>query len=123
MPEQPLEQQSLDLEAKLIEKAMADEAFKRELMSNPKAAIAKEVGQELPAKLEIEVLEQTPTKLYLVLPMSESAENSHNEELAEEQLEAVAGGGVGFPEDFSLPWKTKFGCSPGTIGIICSVKL
>jgi hypothetical protein len=28
----------MDLEAKLIEKAMADEAFKRELMSNPKAA-------------------------------------------------------------------------------------
>lgn len=92
MPEQPLEQQSMDLEAKLIEKAMADEAFKRELMSNPKAALAKELGQELPADLEFEVLEQTPTKLYLVLPMSESAGDSPSEELAEEQLEAVAGG-------------------------------
>ena len=109
MPEQPLEQQSMDLEAKLIEKAMADEAFKRELMSNPKAAIAKELGQELPAELEFEVLEQTPTKLYLVLPMSESAENSPNEELAEEQLEAVAGGIIGFP-GFPSPWKTNFGC-------------
>jgi len=109
MPEQPVEQQSMDLEAKLIEKAMADEAFKRELMSNPKAAIAKELGQELPTELEFEVLEQTPTKLYLVLPMSESAENSPNEELAEEQLEAVAGGCRPFP-DFPLPWKTKFGC-------------
>lgn len=68
MPEQPLEQQLMDLEAKLIEKVMADEAFKRELMSNPKAAIAKELGQEVPAELEIEVLEQVPTKLYLVLP-------------------------------------------------------
>jgi hypothetical protein len=90
-------------------------------MSNPKAAIAKELGQELPAELEFEVLEQTPTKLYLVLPMSESVEGSPDEELAEEQLEAVAGG-IRFP-DFPLPWKTKFGCSPGTIGIICSVKL
>lgn len=45
MPEQPLEQQSIDLEAKLIEKAMADQAFKRELMSNPKAPIPKELGQ------------------------------------------------------------------------------
>jgi hypothetical protein len=90
-------------------------------MNNPKTAIAKELGQELPAELEFEVLEQTPTKLYLVLPMSESAEKSPNEELAEEQLEAVAGGGIGFP-DFPLPWKTKFGCSPGTISIICLVK-
>jgi hypothetical protein len=113
MPEQPLEQQSMDLEAKLIEKAMADEAFKRELMSNPKAAIAKEVGQELPAELEFEVLEQTPTKLYLVLPMSES-EASPSEELAEEQLEAVAGGLRLVP---GLPVQTIFGCL--TKGFIC----
>ena len=109
MPEQPLEQPSMDLEALLIEKAMADEAFKRELMSNPKAAIAQEVGQELPAELEFEVLEQTPTKLYLVLPMSES-ETSPSEELAEEQLEAVAGGST-----FAKP--TYFLC--GTKDIKC----
>ncbi len=114
MPKQPLEQQSMDLEAKLIEKAMADEAFKRELMSNPKAAIAKEVGQELPAELEFEVLEQTPTKLYLVLPMSES-EASPSEELAEEQLEAVAGG-LRLPVP-GLPVQTIFGCL--TKGFIC----
>jgi hypothetical protein len=111
MPEQPLEQQSMDLEAKLIEKAMADEAFKRELRSNPKAAIAKELGQELPAELEFEVLEQTPTKLYLVLPMSKS-EASPSEELAEEQLEAVAGGSA-----LALP--TYFRCSPSTKDINC----
>jgi hypothetical protein len=115
MPEQPLEQQSMDLEAKLIEKAMTDEAFKRELMSNPKAAIAKEVGQEVLAELEIEVLEQTPAKLYLVLPMSESAENFPNEELAEEQLEAVAGG-------FALAKPTYFRCHPGTKDIKCWLK-
>jgi hypothetical protein len=114
MPEQPLEQQSIDLEAKLIEKAMANEAFKRELMSNPKAAIAKEVGQELPAELEFEVLEQTPTKLYLVLPMSES-EAFPSEELAEEQLEAVAGG-------FALAKPTYFRCNPGTKDIKCWLK-
>lgn len=106
---QPLEQQSMDLEAKLIEKAMADEAFKRELMSNPKAAIAKQLGQEVPAEIEIEVLEQTPTKLYLVLPMSQSAVGSSNQEMSEEQLEAVAGG-------LSIPWKTMFLCPSKSIG-------
>ncbi len=105
----------MDLEAKLIEKAMADEAFKRELMSNPKAAIAKQVGQEVLAELEIEVLEQTPAKLYLVLPMSESVENFPNEELAEEQLEAVAGGSA-----LALP--TYFRCYPGTKDIKCWLK-
>ena len=114
MPEQPLEQQSMDLEAKLIEKAMADEAFKRELMSNPKTAIAKELGQEVPAVLEIEVLEQTPTKLYLVLPMSES-EASPSEELAEEQLEAVAGGST-------RALLTYFRCHPDTKDIKCWLK-
>ncbi len=114
MSEQPLEQQSMDLEAKLIEKAMADEAFKRELMSNPKAAIAKEVGQELPTELEFEVLEQTPTKLYLVLPMSENAEGSPSEELSEEQLEAVAGGLVAGDGGCIKIWPTQnmmWGCA------------
>jgi hypothetical protein len=113
--EQQIEQEPMDLEAKLIEKAMADEAFKRELMSNPKAAIAKEVGQELPAELEFEVLEQTPTKLYLVLPMSESAEDSPSEELAEEQLEAVAGGIL---PGGCWPQKTIWGC-PIRTKLIC----
>lgn len=97
----------MDLEAKLIEKAIADEAFKRELMSNPKAAIAKELGQEVPDELEIEVLEQTPIKLYLVLPMSESARDSSNE-LSEEQLEAVAGG-IRFPIP-GWPPQSAWGC-------------
>jgi hypothetical protein len=52
-------QQPKDLEALLISKAMADEAFKSELISNPKAVIAREMGQELPEDLEIEVLEPT----------------------------------------------------------------
>ena len=116
MTGQPIEQESMDLEAKLIEKAMADEAFKHELMSNPKAAIAKELGQELPAELEFEVLEQTPTKLYLVLPISES-EASPSDELAEEQLEAVAGG-ISFP--FPFPILTRIGC-PRT-RVICGCR-
>jgi hypothetical protein len=114
MTGQPIEQEPMNLEAKLIEKAMADEAFKRELISNPKAAIAKELGQELPAELEFEVLEQTPTKLYLVLPMSES-EASPSEELTEQQLEAVAGGiNLTIP---GFPIRTIFACP--SKGFIC----
>ncbi len=81
-----------DLETMLISKAMTDEAFKSELISNPKAVIAREMGQELPEDLEIEVLESTPKKLYLVLPLKEESEEIPTDELSDKELEAVAGG-------------------------------
>jgi hypothetical protein len=85
-------QQPKDLEALLISKAMADEAFKSELISNPKAVIAREIGQELPEGVEIEVLESTPKKLYLVLPLKVESEEIPTEELSDKELESVAGG-------------------------------
>jgi len=87
-----MNQQPKDLEALLISKAMADEAFKSELISNPKAVIAREIGQELPEGVEIEVLESTPKKLYLVLPLKVESEEVSTEELSDKELEAVAGG-------------------------------
>ncbi len=85
-------QQPKDLEALLISKAMADEAFKSELISNPKAVIAREIGQELPESVEIEVLEPTQKKLYLVLPLKVESGEIHTEELSDKELDAVAGG-------------------------------
>jgi hypothetical protein len=85
-------QQPKDLEALLISKAIADEAFKSELISNPKAVIAREIGQELPEGVEIEVLEPTPKKLYLVLPLKVESGEMPSDELSNEQLDAVAGG-------------------------------
>ena len=83
--------QPTEMETRLITKAMEDEAFKQELMSNPKAVIARESGQKWPDSVDIEVLEQTPNKLYLVLPLAPNAIAPQGE-LSEEQLEAVAGG-------------------------------
>ena len=85
-------QQPKDLEALLISKAMADEAFKSELISNPKAVIAREIGKELPEGVEIEVLEPTPKKLYLVLPLKVESEEIPIDELSDKELDAVAGG-------------------------------
>ena len=79
------------LERKLIEQAWEDEAFKQELLSNPKAAFEKETGQELPKDLEIEVIQETANKVYLVLPNNPISATTEGE-LSDEALETVAGG-------------------------------
>ncbi len=52
----------------LIVKAMKNIDFKKELIENPKIAIAKEFGTQLPAEIEIIILEETDKKIYIVLP-------------------------------------------------------
>ena len=75
-----------ELEAKLVARAWQDESFKKELISNPEAAISKEIGQQLPANANVQVLEETGNTFYFVIPQKPSME-----ELSEEQLESVAG--------------------------------
>ena len=53
----------------LIVRAWEDEAFKRELLSDPKSTIEKALGITFPEGIEIYVHEQTPTQVHLVLPM------------------------------------------------------
>jgi hypothetical protein len=61
----------MDLQ-ELIAKAWEDEAFKQELLSNPKAAIEEALGVSLPEGIEVYVHEQTPTAVHLVLPMKQA---------------------------------------------------
>nr|QIZ85988.1 proteusin family (NHLP leader peptide) precursor [Oscillatoria sp. PCC 6602] len=78
-----------EAEEQLAIKALKDPSFRAKLKANPKAVIAEEFNTQVPDDLTIEVVEETATKMYLVLPAPEAVE----EELSEEQLEAVAGGG------------------------------
>lgn len=80
-----------ELEAQIIAKAWQDEAFKQELLSNPKAVFIQQAGlQNIPDSLDIKVVEENPNTLYMVLPMKPVA--PAGSELSEDQLEAVAGG-------------------------------
>jgi Nitrile hydratase, alpha chain len=72
---------------KMIKLALADEAFKNRLLSDPKSAIAEATNMTLPMSLEIRVYEDTPTVKHLVLPV-----NPANSELSDADLELVAGG-------------------------------
>jgi hypothetical protein len=78
-----------ELEHQIILKSLEDDGFKQELMSNPKAALSRELGlQGLPDSLQINVVEETPNSIYVVLP----AKPSKDGELSDQELEAVAGG-------------------------------
>lgn len=78
-----------EFEAELITKAWKDAVFKQELLSNPKAVYARELGQQLPENLQVQVMEEDDRHLYLALPKSPQV----SEEITDEALEAIAGGG------------------------------
>lgn len=79
-----------DLEARVIAKAWADEAFKKALIASPRSALEKECGIKLPASVNVRVVEESPDNLYLVLPQKNLAAESRG--LSDLELEGVAGG-------------------------------
>ena len=67
-------------------RAAQDSHFLEQLLADPKAALAAAFGLELPPDVEFNVVQETPSRFYLVLPVA-------SKELTDEDLEAVAGGG------------------------------
>ncbi|HVS13293.1 MAG TPA: NHLP leader peptide family RiPP precursor [Thermoanaerobaculia bacterium] len=78
-----------DLVRRLVSRAATDPELRRRLLSSPRAAVEEELGVTLPADLELEVLEETATRIYLVLPLAGAAP-----ELEDEELAKAAGGGT-----------------------------
>lgn len=74
--------------SQLVAQAWADEKLKQRLLDDP-ATVLKEHGFEVPAGLEIRVVEDTDKIAYLTLPVKPAADAT---ELDEGQLKAVAGG-------------------------------
>ena len=82
------------LEAQLIDRAMEDEAFRQELLRDPKGVVARELGIQMPENIQVQVLQESPTTVYLVLPPPAPSAGA---ELSDEALAAVAGGGYTEP--------------------------
>lgn len=70
---------------KVIAKAMVDQIFRLRLMKNPREAL-KDHGIELPANINLKVLEETADTKYLVLPREGAGK------LSEEDLKHIASG-------------------------------
>jgi hypothetical protein len=74
-----------ELEERLVARAQADDGFRERLKADPRAAVADEAGITVPESVTIEVLEETPEKSYLVIPVERAA-------MSDEQLDAAVGG-------------------------------
>jgi hypothetical protein len=74
----------------LMERAARDATFRRTLRADPRGTLKRELGMPVPGEVEIEVVEETATRAYLVLPVAQPPKDG--QELSDEQLGAVAGG-------------------------------
>jgi hypothetical protein len=95
-----------DLQSEIIAKAWKDDKFKQELLSNPKAVFSREYGIDIPDNVQINVVEENASTVYLVIPVKPSLDDSR--ELAEEELELVAGGAMN--EKTCTSWWTQTTC-------------
>ncbi len=74
---------------RLVRKSLEDEAFREELLREPKAALERELGTSLPEEVEVRVVEDAHDTVHLVLPPRSAAEHG---ELSDEDLDTLAGG-------------------------------
>ena len=88
-PQTPRAQTRRDIEAQITAKAWKEESFKQELLTNPKSIFEQEFGVQLPAEINVQVIEENPTSLHFVIPMRPQVPGH---ELNEEELETIAGG-------------------------------
>jgi hypothetical protein len=82
----------------IIARAMKDETFRQQLLSNPQAAFESELDITLPKGMTVQVHEDTPTVIHLVLPMK--TPTGGLTELSDEDLKEATGGSYLFSPPF-----------------------
>lgn len=80
------------VQSQLVAKAWKDEGFREELKRDPKAVLEREMGVRLPEHVNVQVHEETADTIHVVLPAHPN--QAAQMQLSDEELEAVAGGGI-----------------------------
>ena len=88
-----------EMERSIVQRSLEDENFRQRLLDDPKAAVEEELGTRLPEGVQVRAVEETAQTIYLVLPNSSPL--GEGEELSDQELEAVAGGGSTEAGDWS----------------------
>jgi len=83
-----------EMERRLIEKSLQDDAFRQRLLEDPRAAVEEALGTRLPEDVRVVALEETADTIYLALPFR-STDAQEASELSDRELETVAGGAPG----------------------------
>jgi hypothetical protein len=58
-----------ELHRRIVDRALADAAFRARLLESPREAVADELGVELPPGLDVVVVEERPDRIAIVLPV------------------------------------------------------
>ena len=98
-----------EMERRIIQRSIEDDTFRQQLLADPKAAVEQELGTRLPEEVRVVAVEETADTIYLVLP-STSMAGGEGEELSDQQLESVAGGGSTWT-DYTC-WNDPYGDNP-----------
>ena len=63
----------VEVERRLIEKSLQDDAFRQRLLEDPKGAVEQELGTRLPEDVRVVTVEESTDTIYLVLPGTPTA--------------------------------------------------
>lgn len=77
------------IEREIIAKAVLDQTFRHQLVSQPRVTLQELLGSALPVDVQIDVLEETPLRFYIVLPPAGVVPGT---ELSDAALGTVAAG-------------------------------
>jgi len=88
------------------ERAVEDRSFRTELLAHPHQAIKDATGEVVPDSIRLQMVDQSAAHITVVLPpMAEESDD----ELSEQQLEAVAGGKMSQVPSFKWRRTAKIG--------------